>query len=86
MFFVVHHRISNVPEFWGAAQRELPNLPAGIRVHAVFPNAAADVATCVWECGDEATLKAYLEAQTGAFANNDYMAIDASKAMGLPAA
>lgn len=86
MYFVVQHRISNVAEFWAAAQRELPNLPAGIRVHAVFPNAAADEATCVWECGDEPTLRAYLEEQTGRFSANAYMAIDASRAMGLPSA
>ena len=85
MFFIVNHAISNVPEFWGAAQRELPNLPAGIRVHLVFPNAAGDAATCLWECGDQATLEGYLEAQTGAFAKNSYLAVDASKAMGLPA-
>jgi len=86
MFFVVHHRISNVAEFWGAAQRELPNLPAGIAVVAVYPNAAGDDATCIWQCESQARLAEYLEAQTGQFATNSYMAIDATKAMGLPAA
>lgn len=86
MFFVVHHRISNVAEFWGAAQRELPNLPAGIAVVAVYSNAAGDDATCVWQCDSQERLSAYLEGQTGQFAQNSYMAIDPTKSMGLPAA
>jgi len=85
MYFVVHHRISNPAEFWAAAQRELPNLPDGIGVVAVYPNAAGDDATCIWSCASQAKLTAYLEEQTGRFAHNDYMPIDASKAMGLPA-
>ncbi|MCC6622692.1 MAG: hypothetical protein IT385_15625 [Deltaproteobacteria bacterium] len=86
MFFVVHHRISNVAEFWGAAQRELPNLPAGIAIIAVYPNAAGDDATCVWQSDSQERLSEYLELHTGAHAQNSYMPIDASKAMGLPTA
>jgi hypothetical protein len=85
MFFVVHHRISNPTEFWAAAQRELPNLPDGIRVAAVYPNADGTEATCLWTCDSQERLVTYLESQTGQFAQNSYMPVDASKAMGLPA-
>lgn len=85
MFFVVHHRISNPAEFWAAAQRELPNLPAGIGVSAVYANATGDEATCLWSCETQDKLEAYLEEQTGRFAQNTFMAVDATKSMGLPA-
>ncbi len=85
MIIVVAHRISNPEAFWAAAARELPNLPAGIRIHGNFPDASGARATCLWEAESVDTLRAYLEDKTGAFAENDYMAVDASKAMGLPA-
>ncbi len=85
MFFVVHHRISNPSEFWGAAQRELPNLPAGISIIAVYPNAEGTDATCIWGAESQEQITEYLEKHTGQFAQNSYMPIDASKAMGLPA-
>ena len=84
MFFIVNHRISD-PEFWAAAQRELARLPAGISIHGVFPNADGSLATCLWKAESEAALREYLEHHTGKFAKNEYMAVDASKAMGLPA-
>jgi len=84
MYIVVNHHISDA-EFWAAAQRELPRLPEGISIHSVLPNAAGSLATCLWRAESVEVLRTYLEAQTGKFARNEYMEVDASKAMGLPA-
>jgi hypothetical protein len=84
MIIVVNHTISKPAEFWAAAQRELPRLPAGIKIHQVMPNHDGTRATCVWEGNDVAHLRAYLEAQTGAFSENDYMAVEVANGMNVP--
>lgn len=83
MKFRVNHTISNPEEFWGRAQKALPNLPEGIKVHAVMPNETMNVATCVWEAADLATITAFLEGATGDVSNNDYMVINEAHAMGV---
>lgn len=84
MYFRVNHTISNPSEFWARAQQSLPNLPAGIKIHAVFPNETMDLTTCVWEADSEKQIREYLEGKTGDVAKNDYMVINAANAMGLP--
>jgi hypothetical protein len=84
MFIIVQHEISNPQEFWGAAQRELPNLPEGIKIHASYPNETMDRATCLWECASVEGLRAYLEDKTGRYSKNVYTAVNAANAIGLP--
>ncbi len=84
MLIVVNHRISNPEGFWGAAQRELPNLPPGIKLHQSLPNAEGNLATCVWEADSVQALDTYLEDKTGAFAKNEYMAVEIKNAMNPP--
>jgi hypothetical protein len=84
MYFRVNHTISDPAAFWSRAQESLPNLPAGIKIHNVFPNETMNLATCVWEAETEAQLREYLERKTGDVSNNDYMPINAANAMGLP--
>jgi hypothetical protein len=84
MLIVVTHRISNPQEFWGAAQRELPNLPAGIKLLQSLPNAEGNLASCVWEAASVPTLQTYLEDKTGKFAKNEYMAVEVANAINLP--
>ncbi len=85
MYFLVNHTISNPAEFWARAQASLPNLPDGIRVHGVYAQADATRAACLWEAGSEAQIREYLEGKTGDVSDNDYLVVDATKSMGLPA-
>ena len=75
---------SNPQEFWGRAQKALPNLPEGIKVHLVLPNEAMDKGTCVWEAESLEKIREFLETATGDVSQNDYMLIDEAHAMGLP--
>jgi hypothetical protein len=84
MKFRVNHTISNPQEFWGRAQKALPNLPEGIKVHVVLPNEAMDKGTCVWEAESLEKIKEFLETATGDVSQNDYMVINEANAMGLP--
>ena len=84
MYFRVNHTISDPTAFWGRAKEALPNLPAGIKIHGVYPDETMGLATCIWEAESHAQLHAFLETNTGDVAKNDYMAINAANAMGLP--
>ena len=84
MKFRVNHTISNPQEFWGRAQKALPNLPEGIKIHVVLPNESMDKGTCVWEAESLEKIQAFLEEATGDVSKNDYMVINEANAMGLP--
>lgn len=84
MFFAVKHSISNPGVFWARAQESLPNLPEGIKVHQVFPNAAGDEAVCLWEAESLEAIRDYLEGKTGDVSQNHYIIVNEANAMGLP--
>lgn len=87
MIIVVNHKISNPAEFWAAAQKSLPELPAeGVRrVIQVFPNKENTEAVCLWEADSIDTLDAYLRSKVGDNSNETYFEVDTTTAMGLPA-
>jgi hypothetical protein len=84
MFIAVKHTISNPGEFWSRAQAALPNLPEGIKIHQVMPNATGDDAVCLWEANSHEQLRDYLESNTGDVAHNHYIVVNDATAMGLP--
>jgi hypothetical protein len=85
MYILVNHTISRPAEFWGSAQKNLPNLPeAGVkRVITVFPNDNMDVCTCVWEADSIATLDNYLRDKVGTASHDTYYRINEANALGL---
>lgn len=84
MFFAIKHTISNPPEFWSRAQASLPNLPAGIKIHSVLPNAEMNEAVCLWEANSHEQMRDYLEGKTGDVSKNEYLVVNETNAMGLP--
>ena len=84
MFISVKHNISNPPEFWGIAQKTLPNLRKGIKLHSSYPIADMSTAFCLCEADLLDGFKKYLEAQVGHVSKNDYYVIEEQFAIGLP--
>jgi hypothetical protein len=84
MLFAVTHDISDTATFWSRAEASLPNLPAGIKIHSVMPNAVGDKAVCVWEAEDLDAMKAYLEDKTGDVSKNTYLVINERNGMNIP--
>ncbi len=84
MYFAVKHNISNPGEFWSRAQASLPNLPEGIKIHSVLPNATMNEAVCLWEANNLEQMQEYLEGKTGDVSKNDYLVVNEANAMGLP--
>lgn len=85
MYIVVHHNINNVADFWGSAQKNLPNLPEGgvKRVVSVLPNGSMDKATCVWEADSIDTLDSYLRDKIGDWSKDSYYELNEANAMGF---
>jgi hypothetical protein len=87
MFISVHHKIADPGQFWASAQKSLPELPvAGVqRIINVFPSAAMNEATCIWEADSIDTLDKYLRSKVFDWSQETYFEINAANAMGLPA-
>jgi hypothetical protein len=87
MFISVNHQINNPAEFWAAAQKSLPELPAqGVqKVLNVFPSTDMSQSTCIWEADSIDALDKYLRSKVSDWSSETYFEIDKANAMGLPA-
>lgn len=87
MIIVVNHKINNTADFWAAAQKSLPELPAsGVqRVLQVMPNADMSQATCVWEADSIDSLNTYLRSKVNNWSEESYYELNAAASMGVPA-
>jgi hypothetical protein len=81
MYVVVNHRLRDAQKFFGAAKGEIP---AHLKLHAVFPGADGARATCLWQAESIDALKDFVEGQVGRFADNEFIEVDAAHALGLP--
>jgi hypothetical protein len=84
MYVACIHTISSPGEFWTRAERALPNLPDGIRLHNVFPNTDGSRGLCLWEGESVDHVRAFVDGATADVSSNDFFAVDPHSAMGLP--
>ena len=82
MHIVVEHRISDPAKFWDLAKSKTANLPKGLTLHKVLPNADGSRAVCLWE-GKLVDVKAFVDGATGHVSKNEFFEVDAKKAVGL---
>jgi len=83
MYIVAQHQISDPAKFWDVAQAKTANLPKGLKLVKVLPNADGSQAVCLWE-GEQADVKAFVEGAVGHVSKNEYFTVNAEKAVGLP--
>lgn len=84
MLVIVHHNISDPKSFWAAAEAVTGQLPANLKVQAVFPSADAKTGTCFWEADNVQDVQDFLDKNAGQFAKNFCYEVNTEKAMGLP--
>lgn len=84
MYVLCTHSVRDPREFWDRAAQALPNLPQGIRIHNVFPNADGSVGVCLWEGDSMEHVQAFVENATADVSDNRYFAVQAENARGLP--
>lgn len=63
---------------------EQGQLPAGLQVQMFLPGVDGQKAVCLWEADSVDSLKSFLDGAIGTAARNDYIAVNAGAAMGLP--
>ena len=83
MYIIIEHEITN-PTFWEAVQKT--EIPSNLKLHQVLPNGEGTKAVCLWEASTLNKVREFVEETVGEVSNNTYFAVDAEKALGLPAA
>ncbi len=84
MYVIVEHTI-NDPETFGAIAASA-ELPSHLTLHQSLPKGDGTKAVCLWEGPGVDEVRAFVEAAVGHLSDNVYFAVDAEKALGLPAA
>jgi len=84
MYIIVEHEISN-PKSFGEKVDGLAHLPSHLKLHQSLPNREGTKAVCLWEAARVDEVKDFVEREVGQFSKNTYFAVEATKAMGLPA-
>jgi hypothetical protein len=82
MYIVAIHNISNPQKFWSAA-KTLP-IPSHVKLHTVFPSTDGARGVCLWQGESLAVVKTLVDSLTSGLSVNEYVAIEASNAVGLP--
>lgn len=84
MLVIAHHNISDPENFWAAAEKVTQGLPAGMKVHAVYPATDGKTGTCLWEADSVAEVQQFLDTNAGQYAANSCYEVNAEKSMNLP--
>lgn len=89
MYVSVHHTITDSQQWDQTTQNimammEQGRLPEGLKGLMYLPSVDGQKADCVWEANSVDALRNFLEHETGTAAKNEYMAIKAEAAVGLP--
>jgi len=89
MYVSVHHTITDQQKWDQNTQKvmamvEQGKLPAGMKGHMFLPGADGRKADCIRGAPSVDALKSFLDRETGTAAKNEYMAIKAKAAAGLP--
>jgi len=84
MYIVVQHRISDPAGFQQRGQEMLNKVPVGLKPHQFFPASGAPAAFCLWEAASLDDLKAFVDGSLAPASAQDYYAVDAEHALGLP--
>jgi hypothetical protein len=84
MYVVVEHRISDPGTFFSVAQQV--KIPDDLKLHQVIPSDDGSRAVCLWEADSPRAVREFIEPAVGHVSTNEYFAVDAAHAVGIPAA
>lgn len=85
MFISVIHRISDPDTFWANAASAANDIPADLKLHQTVTSNDRSTAICLWEAASADSVRDLLEPLFGSVCKNEYIEIDPSVSMGLPA-
>jgi hypothetical protein len=86
-YIVADHFVADAERFWSGAAAAVPNLPAGVTLHATYPQHDGLRAICLWEADSVEAVRKIVEDSVGGSARNEFFEVDSQHAfaLGLPA-
>ena len=82
MHVAVIHSISDPQRFWSAAEES--ELPEGVTLHSALPNEDGSRAVCLWEADSVDAVEKTVNETVGDVSDNEFFAVNAENAQGLP--
>jgi hypothetical protein len=82
-FVVAIHDIEDADSFWKAAVRPA-GVPAGMRLHCVYPLVNGAKAVCLWEGTSADSVGDFVDEAVGDSSRNEFYEVDRLAAVGLP--
>ena len=86
MHVIAVHDIKDPEGFRAAIGPTLEKIPAGMKLHSMFPGEDGVHAVCVWEAGSVDDVREFVDPATAGLAENDYFSVADAQAIGLPQA
>jgi hypothetical protein len=84
MYVIVHHKISDPATFWFSVEAAMAEIPEGMQLRQLFPNADGSQCVCLWSADSVDTVKQLVESKVGHVSSNEYYEVGTEKAIGLP--
>lgn len=84
MLVIAHHDIQDPETFWKAAQDIGSKMPAGLKLHSVFPSTDMKTGTCVWEGPSVEDVQKFIDDSVGSVSKNSCYEVNEAAAMGAP--
>ncbi len=84
MYVIVEHRISDPGTFFSIAQQA--KIPDDLKLRQVIPSQDGSRAVCLWEADSPRAVREFIEPSVGHVSTNEYFAVDAEHAVGIPGA
>ena len=84
MLIIAHHNISDPEGFWSAAERTTNNVPADLKLIAVYPSQDGKTGTCLWEAGEVQEVQDFLDQTASQYAENFCYEVNLAQSVGLP--
>jgi hypothetical protein len=81
MYVIAIHEISNPDAFWGGQL----DLPTGTELSVAVPSADGANGVCIFKSDSVDTVRNLVDGATSAISKNEFYAVNAGNALGLPA-
>lgn len=86
MFIIANHHIQDPDGFWDLVRKEAGNIPADLKLHAMFPSTNALRSVCLWEAESPEAVNQFLRKVVGDRSRDEFFEVNGEVAIGLPVA
>ena len=85
MFIIANHNIQDPDGFWDLVRKEAGNIPANLKLHAMFPSTNTLRSVCLWEAESPEAVNQFLRKTVGDRSKDEFFEVNQTVAIGLPA-